>query len=383
MSEFITRREEERANLFEQIKTIITDAESEGRDLDSAEMEKIDRIEQDIASAERSIETAKKNEERMVEASAAAKGFIPSAGIDDAQMLRSMLSGEVREQKFEMRGTVVSSDSLVDRGFADRIFMKMREVGPILNTSEVLTTSTGEDIVYPTFGTYSQAALVAEGGTIAESSPSFSSITLGAFRYAMMIPISNTLLRDTSLDIEEIIAGQAANALNLKLNEDHTVGDGSNKPNGIVTASSDSGITGAAATVSADEIIQLTYAVDQAYRQQDTAGFMVATNAARDIRLLKDGDNRFLYQINVGEPDQVAGYRLFENKHMAYGDDEKSILFGDLAQYKVRFVNAIDVASSADFAFNTDTTTFRIQASADGDLAQSEGVVYYTQGTAA
>lgn len=382
MSEFITRREEERANLFEQIKTIITDAESEGRDLDSAEMEKIDRIEQDIAGAERSIETAKKTEERMVEASAAAKGFVPATHIEDASQLRSMVNGEVRNQAFEMRGTIVSSDSLVDRGFADRIFMKMREVGPILQTSEVLTTSTGEDIVYPTFGTFSEATLVAEGGTIAESSPSFSNITLGAFRYAMMVPISNTLLRDTSLDIEGIIADQAGNGLSLKLNEDHTIGDGSNKPNGIVTAASDSGISGDAGTVSADEIIQLTYSIDQAYRQQATAGFMAATNAARDIRLLKDGDNRFLYEIRVGEPDQVAGYQLFENKHMAYGDGEKSILFGDLAQYKVRFVNTIDVASSADFAFNTDTTVFRIQASADGDLAQSEAVRYYTQGTA-
>jgi len=383
MSEFITRREEERANLFEQIKTIITDAETEGRDLDSAEMEKIDRIEQDIAAAERSIEAAQKNEERMVEASAAAKGFVPASHIEDASQLRSMINGEIRNQAFEMRGTVVSSDSLVDRGFADRLFEKMRAVGPILNTSEVLTTQSGEDIVYPTFGTYSQATLVAEGGTITESSPSFSNITLGAFRYAMMIPISNTLLRDTTLDIEEIIARQAANALNLKLNEDHTVGDGSNKPRGIVVGSSDSGISGDAGTVSADEIIQLTYSVDQAYRQEPTAGFMAATNAARDIRLLKDGDNRFLYEIRVGEPDQVAGYQLFENKHMAYGDGEKSILFGDLAQYKVRFVNTIDVASSADFAFNTDTTTFRIQASADGDIAQSEAIRFYTQGTAA
>jgi len=109
---------------------------------------------------------------------------------------------------------------------------------------------------------------------------------------------------------------------------------------------------------------------------------MAATNTAKDLRLLKDGDNRFLYEIRVGEPDQVAGYRLVENRHMAYGDGEKSLLFGDLSQYKVRFAGGIDVQSSADYAFDQNVTTVRVMAKADGDLAQPEGVVYYTQGTA-
>jgi HK97 family phage major capsid protein len=381
MSEFILRREEERANLFEQIKATITDAESENRDLDASELEKIDRIEADIAAAERSIETAKKNEQRMVEASVAAQGFAVPTEVADDVTIRSMINGEVRNRSFEMRGTVVSSDNLVGRGFADRIFDKMREVGPILQTSEVITTQTGEEIVFPTFGNYSVASLVSEGAAITESEPTFGNITLGAFRYGILIPISNSLLRDSSLDIEGIVANQAGNALSLKINEDHTIGDGTNKPRGIVTGASDSGIVGAANTVSADEIVSLTYTVDQAYRMQPTAGFMVATDTARDIRLLKDGDNRFLYEIRVGEPDQVAGYRLIENKHMESGSAKKSILFGDLAQYKVRVVNTVDVASSADFAFNTDTTTFRVQLSADGDTAQSEGIVFYTQKT--
>jgi HK97 family phage major capsid protein len=381
MSEFIKAQQEVRANLFEQIKDVISSAEAEGRGLDSAELEKIDRIEKDIEAAERSIETAEKSEQRAVEASAAAKGFLPAEPVSDDDTLRSLLKGETRAANFEMR-TVTSSDSLVDRGFADTIYMKMREVGPLLQTSEVITTNTSEDIVFPTFGTFTQPAQRAEGSALPESQPSFSNITLGAFSYGALIPVSNTLLRDSSLSIQNIIADQAANALQFQLNLDHTTGaGGGTTPTGIVTASSDSGITGAAATISADETIQMIYAVDQGYRNAN-AGFMAATNTARDLRLLKDGDNRFLYEIRVGEPDQVAGYRLVENRHMAYGDSEKSLLFGDLSQYKIRFAGGIDVASSTDYAFNENVTTIRVMAKADGNLAQSEGVVYYTQGTA-
>jgi len=381
MSEFIKAQQEVRANLFEQIKDVITSAENEGRGLDSTELEKIDRIEKDIEAAERSIETAEKAESRAVEASAAAKGFLPAEPTNDNDALRSLLKGETRDANFEMRATVTSSDNLVDRGFADQIFMRMREVGPLLQTSEVISTNTSEDIVFPTFGNFSSPAQRAEGVALPESEPTFSSITLGAFKYGALIPVSNTLLNDSSLNIQNIIAEQAANALQFQLNLDHTTGSGSSEPNGIVTASTDSGITGDAGTISADETIQMLYSVDQGYRNQN-AGFMAATNMARDLRLLKDGDQRFLYEIRVGEPDQVAGYRLVENRHMAYGDGEKSLLFGDLSQYKIRFAGGIDVASSTDFAFNEDVTTIRVMAKADGDIAQGEAIRFYTQGTA-
>lgn len=382
MSEFIKAQEEVRANLFEQIKDVISGAEAEGRGLDSAELEKIDRIEKDLDAAERSIETAKKAESRAVEASAAAKGFMPvETANTDADKLRSILTGETRSANFETRATVISSDSLVDRGFADSIFMKMREVGPILQTSEVISTNTSEDIVFPTFGTFSSPALRAEGSALPESSPSFSNITLGAFLYGALIPVSNTLLQDSSLDIQGIIAEQAANALSFQLNLDHTTGNGSNKPKGIVPAATNSGITGDAATISADELIEMIYSVDQAYRNAN-AGFMVSTDMAKDIRLLKDGDNRFLYEIRVGEPDQAAGYPVFENRHMAYGDGEKSLLYGDLSQYKVRFAGGIDVQSSADYAFDQNVTTVRVMAKADGDIAQEDAIRFYTQGTA-
>jgi hypothetical protein len=75
MSEFIKRQQELKANLTMQIRTVIDDAEAEGRGLDSAELEKIDRIESDIQAAQRSIETAAKNEERASEVAAASRGF--------------------------------------------------------------------------------------------------------------------------------------------------------------------------------------------------------------------------------------------------------------------------------------------------------------------
>jgi len=379
MSEFIRMQEETRANLFSQIKEVINAAEAEGRGLDAAENEKIDRIEADIQAAERSIETAKKNEERMVEASAAAKGFVPvSESNTDGDLLRSIYNGEVRSGDFEFR-TITSSTSTVPQGFADQVFMAARSVGPILDTSEVFNTQSGENIVYPVMSGYSTAALRAEGSALPESEPTFTNITLGAFKYGVLVPVSNELLTDAGFDIEAVIAEQAGNALGYILNEAHTTGDGTGDPNGIVTAAG-SGVTGAGTSgvASYDEIVDLVYSLDPAYRQRATAGFMVSTDAASELRKLKDGDNRFLYELRVGEPDQFMGFRVNENVHMAAAaPDAKSILFGDLANYKVRLAGGIQVAQSADYAFNTDVTTFRVIARADGDLANADAVKYF------
>jgi len=379
MSEFRKNQEELRVNLFNQMKEVIDGAEAEGRGLDAEELQKIDRLEADIQGAERSIETAKKTEERMVEASAAAKGFVPaeSANTDEA-VLRSIYNGEVRSGNFEFRD-LTTSTSTVPTGFADQVFQAARSVGPILDTSEVFNTTSGEPIVYPVMSAFSTAALRAEGSALPESDPTFTNITLGAFKYGVLVPVSNELLTDAGFDIESVIAEQAGNALGFILNSAHTTGDGTGDPNGIVTAAG-SGVTGAgsAGIASYDEIVDLVFSVDAAYRQRQTAGFMVSTGAAAELRKLKDGDNRFLYELRVGEPDQFMGYRVNENRHMTDpGTSEKSILFGDLANYKVRFAGGIQVAQSADYAFNTDSTFFRVTARADGDLANADAVKYF------
>lgn len=381
---FIRSQEELRANLFSQIKDVIDSAEAENRGLDSEEINKINAIEADIARADEAIATAQRNEARMVEASVAAKGFIPSveAG-DDESLLRSVVRGEARSAQFEYR-TLTSSTSTVPTGFADQVFMAARAVGPILETSEVFNTQTGENIVYPVMSAYSTAELRAEGSALPSSDPTFTNITLGAIKYGVLVPVSNELLTDSGFDIQSVIAEQAGNALGFILNNEHTVGDGTGNPNGIVTAAG-SGVTGAgtAGGFTADELVDLVYTIDQAYRVRNTAGFMVSPSAAAAMRKLKDDAGNYLYDLRVGEPDQFLGYRVWENTHMAaVGNDAKSVLFGDLANYKVRLAGGIQVSQSSDYAFNTDVTTFRVIARADGDLANA-GAVKYFAGAAA
>ena len=379
MSEFIKTQQELRANLVSQIRDTLESAEVRGG-LDAEAQEKIDRIEVDIRKADEAIDIAKRNEERMVEASVAARGFVPAAeASSDADMLRSIAKGEVRSHTFEKR-TLVSSNNTVPQSFYDEVFAVARLAGPMLDVSQVINTSTGENLTIPTLTAYSTATIKGQGSAIADSEPTFSSITLGAYKYSFLVPISNELLNDAGFNISSVIAEQAGNAIGYGVNMGLTLGTGTVEPTGVVTAAG-SGITGSTAVsgaFTADNLIDLQYTLDGAARRLPGVAYMAAGTTIGRMRTLKDQAGNYLYTVNVGQPDSFAGYNVVENPAMAaVGTGAKSVLFGHLPSFKARVAGGIQIAQSADYAFNEDVTTFRVLMRVDGNLTHSGHIKFF------
>jgi len=382
MSEFMKSQQELRNNLIMQVREVIDFAESEGRGLDAAELSKINAIEADIAKADETINVAQRSEERKVEASAAAKGFIPSVSEERSasDILRAVATGEERSFEFARR-TLSPTTNTVPKSFYDEVFDIARLAGPMLEVSDVINTTSGEDLTLPTLGAYSTAALTAAAGTISASDPTYSSITLGAYKYGFLIQAANELVTDAGFDLASHLANQAGNAIGYAVNAALTTGTGSSQPNGIATAAGAgvTGGTGVTGAFTADNLIDLAYSVDGATRRKASAGFMANGQTIGAMRKLKDTAGNYLYQVGVGYPDTFAGFSVVENPHVAdIAVDADSVLFGSIDSYKVRVAGGLQVASSTDYAFNTDLTTWRFLIRLDGDLTHSSEVVKFT-----
>ncbi len=380
MSEFIKAQQELRANLTEQIRDVIESAEAQKRGLDTAEIEKIDRIEADIRRADEAIAIATRNEERSVEASVAAKGFALPAQEErsDAAILREIAATR-GAHTFERR-TLVPSDNTVPKSFLDRVYDVARLVGPMLDVGERFNTTSGEDITIPTLTAYSTATIKGAGSAIDESEPTYASITLGAYKYGLLIPVANELIADAGFDISAHLAEQAGNGLGYAVNAALTTGTGSSQPNGVATAAGSgvTGGTGVAGLFTADNLIDLQYTLDGAARRLPGVAYMAAGATIGKMRTLKDNAGQYLYQVNVGQPDTFAGYSVIENPAMAsIGTGAKSVLFGHMPSYKVRVAGGLQVATSTDYAFNTDVTTFRVMMRVDGDLTHAGHIKYF------
>ena len=376
---FIKSQEEKRANLVMQIREVIDSAEAESRGLDAAELEKINRIEADIAAVEDSLSVAQRSQERSAQAAEVAQDFVPATeNRSEADILRHI--AETRgSHDFEAR-TLVNSNDTVPKGFFDQVFDVARLVGPMLDVGQRFNTTSGEDITYPTLTAYTTATLKAAGSALADSEPTYSSITLGAYKYGLLIPVANELITDAGFDITSHLAQQAGNGLGFAVNAALTTGDGTNKPNGVVTAAGSgiTGGTGVAGAFTADNLIDLQYSLDGAARRLPGVAYMANTQTIGAMRKLKDDDGRYLFEVNVGQPQSFAGYEVVENPAMAaIGTGNKSVLFGHMPSYLVRTVGGIQVATSTDYAFNQDVTTFRVMMRVDGDLTHASHIKYF------
>ena len=381
---FIKAQEELRANLVEQIREVTNFAEAEKRGLLAEEVVKIEKIEADIRSAEEAIGVAKRNEERMSAAAEAGREFVPaSESRSDADILRQIATGELRSFDFSKRA-LVPSDNTVPKSFFDEVFQVARLVGPMLETSQIISTTSGEQLTIPTLTARSTATIKGAGAQISDSEPTFSSITLGAYKYSFLVPVANELITDAGFDISSLIAEQAGNAIGFAVNNDLTVGTGTVQPRGIVTAAGSgiTGGTGVGGAFTADNLIDLAYSLDGAARRLPGVGYMANSASVGAIRKLKDTAGNYLYQVGVGQPDTFAGFPIFENPAMAAVGTAgaKSVLFGHLPSYKVRTAGGIQVAQSTDYAFNEDVTTFRVTMRVDGNLTHAGHVKTFAGG---
>jgi HK97 family phage major capsid protein len=389
MSDFLKSQVEARNNLIEQARAVIESAEADKRGLTVDDQQTIERIETEISQRDAAIETAKKMEDREARAvDAARESAVPTSAVrNDSDILRAIANGEVRSHTFGTESrTLVPTDNTVPKSFFDEVFSIARLAGPMLNVAQVINTASGENLTIPTLTAYSTATIKSAGSAIADSEPTFSSLTLGAYKYSFLVPVANELLTDAGFDISALIAEQAGNAIGFGINTGLTVGTGTVEPTGIFTtgASAVTGGTGVGGAPTYENLVDLLYALDGQARLLPGVGWLMAKSAIAAIRKVKDGDGRFIWSagsIAAGQPDELLGYPVFENPAApALGTAAFSIGVGHLPSYKARLAGGISVAQSADYAFNEDVTTFRVTARVDGNLTHASHFVKFKGG---
>jgi len=369
-----------RNNLIAQPREVLDIAEAEKRGLSAEENQKIARIEADIDSADTAISTARSIADREARAAEAAASFAPSTAAvnTDADILRSIASGEVRGYEFAREArTLVPSSNTVGQSFYDQVFEIAQLVGPMLTVSEVFNTTSGENLVIPTVTATSSAGSVAAAGTISESNPTFSSITLGAEKYGALVQVAQELVTDAGFNITSYIAQQLGTSLGLQANSVLTT-KLSAAAGSVVT-----GGTGVSGAASYENLIDLVYGIADGARVLPGLGFQMAKSGIAAARKLKDGAGNYIWTNSAvpGQPATLLGYPVYENPNVAaVGTAAKSVLFGHLPSFKVRVAGGIRVDQSADYAFNTDTVTYRGLIRLDGGLTHATHIGYFKGG---
>ena len=242
-----------------------------------------------------------------------------------------MITPEIRNALQE--GVDTEGGYLVPDEFEKTLVQSLSEANVVRSLAHVITTSSGSHKI-PVVASKGTAAWVDEEGTIPEGDDTFGQQLIGAHKVATMIKVSEELLNDSAFDIEAYFRTEFARRIGNKEEEAFIGGDGSGKPTGIFNTA-DTGVTAASATaITADELIDLFYSLNSAYRKNSV--WLLNDSTMKVIRKLKDNNGQYLWQpaLHEGGYDTLLGKRIYTSPYIPeLASGKKTVAFGDFGYY--------------------------------------------------
>lgn len=255
------------------------------------------------------------------------------------------------------------------------------QYGGIAQLGEIIRTATGEPMYFPAADDSGNVgALVAEAGDLdieVSVDPTFARMQLDSFKITSKpILVSHELLRDSVFDLPAVIGSMLGERIGRKEAALYATGTGSSQPKGLTVAataatlSSGNAYTASATDITGDELLDLAYSVDPAYRGQG-CGFVMKDSTLLLLRKKKGTDGQYIWQPGwqAGAPDMLHGFPVTTCQEMpAATAGLRSVVFGLLSAYKIRQVGAVRLRRLEELFANTDQVGFIALASVDADL---------------
>jgi HK97 family phage major capsid protein len=300
-----------------------------------------DKVQSDLAIAERSAEMER--EQRSV-ADRLRETADKKAKVD----LRSIGHGE--EIAIELRAQTVGTGS--NGGFlapslaAPYLEMAMNAFAPLRERFERLVTSSGAVIPLPSVNDLSNSgADRAEAAAATDQDLVLASQTLSAFKIdSGFIRVSDELLEDSQFDLEGFVGRAIAERIGRRMQTRLATGTGTGQALGVVTASTLGRTAAAAAAITADELIDLFYSVNEPYRTNGV--FLMRSTTIAAVRKLKDSQGQYLWNpaIAAGQPETILGKPVIAVDDMAaIATAQRTVVFGDMSKMLLREVNSMKI----------------------------------------
>ena len=349
----ILEMREKRAKLWEDTKAFLDSRRNENDLLSAEDTATYEKMEADVLSLGKEIERLERQAALDLELSKPTTAAITNKPNQyDGAEKTGRASDEYKaafwkvmknKNSYEIQNALqVGTDSeggyLVPDEFERTLIEALQEENIFRQLANVIMTSSGDKKI-PVVAAKGSASWVDEEGVIPESDDVFGQVSIGAYKLATMIKVSEELLNDSVFNLEQYIAKEFAKRIGSKEEEAFFVGDGTGKPTGIFNATGGGGVgvtTASASAITMDELMDLFYSLKSPYRKN--AVFITNDATIKNIRKLKDGNGQYLWQpsLTAGQPDTLLNRPLKTSAYVpVIGSAAKTIAFGDFSYYWV------------------------------------------------
>ena len=344
---------EKRAKLWEDTKAFLDSRRNENDLLSAEDTDTYEKMEADVLSLGKEIERLERQAALDLELSKPTTAAITNkpnqyngsekVGRASDEYKAAFWKAMKNKNSYEIQNALqVGTDSeggyLVPDEFERTLIEALQEENIFRQLANVIMTSSGDKKI-PVVAAKGSASWVDEEGVIPESDDVFGQVSIGAYKLATMIKVSEELLNDSVFNLEQYIAKEFAKRIGSKEEEAFFVGDGIGKPTGIFNATGGGGVgvtTASASAITMDELMDLFYSLKSPYRKN--AVFVTNDATIKNIRKLKDGNGQYLWQpsLTAGQPDTLLNRPLKTSAYVpVIGSAAKTIAFGDFSYYWV------------------------------------------------
>lgn len=248
------------------------------------------------------------------------------------------------EGRAQAAGTGAAGGYTVPQEFRNKMVETLKAFGGILSIAEVLNTSTGAKLPWPTNNdTANEGGLLSENTAVTEQDMVFGQADLEAHMYtSKLVRVSYQLLQDSAFNLEAWLPVKLGERIGRASARHFGTGTGVDQPQGLVTGLTKIQTSAAVGKVGYDDLVDLEHSVDPAYRAAGRTGYVLNDQTIRDIRKIKDTTGRPLWVPTMagGVPSTINGQPYtVDNSIAVAAPGAKSIVFGDIkAAYVARIV---------------------------------------------
>lgn len=336
---------EKKNDLITRAEAIVQTAKDEVRELTDDEAKELAEIKDDVKAIKKKLLAS--DVEEMADDEEKKK--------DDAPKEEEKDTAEEEKRAFEnyIRGTVVherageltktDNGALIPSTIVNMIIKKVYDICPILEKSQQFNVKgTLQVPYYPADSNNINVAYANEFEELTSSTDKFSSVTLTGFLAGALTKVSRSLINNAQIDIVSFVVNEMAYSIKRFI-EGELLNGTDSKVTGLSTLKN--GIESASATaITADEVIKLHDSIKDEFQG---GAFWVMSPATRTaLRLLKDGNGRYLLQDDVSAPfgTTLLGKPVYVTDNMSdIAKGKTAIYYGDMSGLATKFSEEINI----------------------------------------
>lgn len=337
---------EQRAELQAELDGILNKAKAEERAMTDEEVKKFDEAETKIKSIDATIQREERARELDLKPGNQGKGKeeVEERAAKEEKAFSDYLRGVVSEERADVNLTTGDNAAVIPSSIANKIIKKVVDMSPIVQKATRYNVGGNLSIPYYDESTQSITVSYADEFTAAAStSGKTASIDLKGYLARALTKVSVSLVNNSNFDIVNFVINDMAEKIVLFMEKESIKGT-TDKVAGLAAGVTLT-ITAASATaVTSDELIQLKDKVKDAFQ---AGGIFIMSSATRTaVRLLKDGNNRYLFQDDINAPfgATLLGKPVYVSDNMDDMAAGKTVIYyGDMSGLALKISEDINI----------------------------------------